>query len=62
MTPDAGAFTLRRPPPSLPTKKIAAVLDLSTRTVETHTYEVMRVLGVQSTAELVRYALQPHLA
>ena len=34
-------------------KEIAAVLDLSARTVETHRYEMMRVLGVQSTAELI---------
>jgi DNA-binding NarL/FixJ family response regulator len=39
-------------------KEIAVVLNLSTRTVETHKYEMMRVLGVQSTAELVRYALR----
>lgn len=43
-------------------KEIAAILDLSTRTVETHKYEMMRVLGVQSTAELVRYALENRLA
>jgi DNA-binding NarL/FixJ family response regulator len=43
-------------------KEIAAILDLSTRTVETHKYQLMRVLGVQSTAELVRYALQHNLA
>ena len=34
-------------------KEIAAALDLSTRTVETHKYEMMQVLGVHSTAELV---------
>ncbi|HSQ11617.1 MAG TPA: response regulator transcription factor [Candidatus Deferrimicrobium sp.] len=39
-------------------KEIAALLDLSTRTVETHKYEMMRSLGVESTAELVRYAIQ----
>jgi DNA-binding NarL/FixJ family response regulator len=39
------------------TKEIAAVLQLSPRTVETHTYELKRVLGLQSTAALVRYAL-----
>jgi DNA-binding NarL/FixJ family response regulator len=39
-------------------KEIAATLQLSPRTVETHKYEMMRVLGVQSTAELVRYAIQ----
>jgi two-component system, NarL family, response regulator NreC len=43
-------------------KEIAAALDLSTRTVETHKYEMMRVLGVQSTAELVSYAIKHHLA
>ena len=39
-------------------KEIAAALELSTRTVETHKYEMMQSLGVHSTAELVRYALQ----
>jgi DNA-binding NarL/FixJ family response regulator len=39
-------------------KEIAALLNLSTRTVETHKYEMMEALGVQSTAELVKYALQ----
>ncbi len=39
-------------------KEIAAILQLSTRTVETHKYEMMRSLGVASTAELVRYAIQ----
>jgi DNA-binding NarL/FixJ family response regulator len=39
-------------------KEIAAILRLSTRTVETHKYEMMRSLGVESTAELVRYAIQ----
>lgn len=39
-------------------KEIAAILQLSTRTVETHKYEMMQTLGVQSTAELVRYAIQ----
>ena len=39
-------------------KEIAAILELSTRTVETHKYEMMRVLKVESTAQLVRYAIQ----
>jgi len=39
-------------------KEIAATLDLSTRTVETHKYEMMRTLGVQSTAELVALAVK----
>ena len=42
-------------------KEIAATLQLSTRTVETHKYDMMRALGVQSTAELVRYALHHRL-
>jgi DNA-binding NarL/FixJ family response regulator len=39
-------------------KEIAAALQLSTRTVETHKYEMMQVLGVHSTAELVKYAIE----
>jgi DNA-binding NarL/FixJ family response regulator len=39
-------------------KEIGAILQLSTRTVESHKYEMMRALGVESTAELVRYAIQ----
>ena len=42
-------------------KEIAAALHLSTRTVESHKYEMMQVLGLHSTAELVRYALQHRL-
>ena len=42
-------------------KEIAGILNLSTRTVETHKYEMMHALGMQSTAELVRYAIQHRL-
>ena len=42
-------------------KEIASLLDLSTRTVETLKYELMRSLNVHSTAELVRYAIEHHL-
>lgn len=42
-------------------KEIAANLGLSTRTVETHKYEMMEILGLHSTAELVRYALDRRL-
>jgi DNA-binding NarL/FixJ family response regulator len=42
-------------------KEIAANLGLSSRTVETHKYEMMQVLGLHSTAELVRYALDRRL-
>ena len=43
-------------------KEIAAILGLSARTVETHKYEMMRVLGVESTAELVALAVKSGLA
>jgi DNA-binding NarL/FixJ family response regulator len=43
-------------------KEIAASLGLSTRTVETHKYEMMEALGLHSTAELVRYALERRLS
>lgn len=39
-------------------KQIAAVLHLSARTVESHKYQMMEALGVRTTADLVRYALQ----
>src|SRR4051812_15248813 len=39
-------------------KEIAASLQLSTRTVETHKYEMMAALGVDSTASLIKYALE----
>jgi len=42
-------------------KEIAGMLDLSPRTVESHKYEIMDLLGVHSTAELVRYALEHRL-
>ena len=42
-------------------KEIAATLQISARTVETHKYEMMQALGLQSTAELVRYAIRERL-
>jgi DNA-binding NarL/FixJ family response regulator len=42
-------------------KEIAAVMDLSPRTVETIKYEMMRTLNVHSTPELVRYAIERRL-
>jgi DNA-binding NarL/FixJ family response regulator len=42
-------------------KEIAASLDLSPRTVETIKYEIMRDLGVHSTAELIRHAIEHKL-
>ena len=43
-------------------KEIGAALDLSTRTVEGHKYQMMQALGVETTAELVRYAVERGLA
>ena len=42
-------------------KQIAATLQLSARTVETHKYQMMQTLGVASTAELVKYAIEHRL-
>ena len=42
-------------------KEIGTTLRLSTRTVETHKYEMMQALGMHSTAELVRYAIEQRL-
>jgi DNA-binding NarL/FixJ family response regulator len=42
-------------------KEVAAVLGISTRTAESHKYEIMRQLGVQTTAALVRYAVRVKL-
>ena len=39
-------------------KEVAAQLGISTRTAESHKYEMMEGLGVQTTAELVQYAIK----
>lgn len=39
-------------------KEVAAELKISTRTAETHKYEIMQTLGVETTAELIRYSLR----
>lgn len=39
-------------------KEIASVLNISTRTVESHKYEIMETLGVEKTAELVQHAIK----
>ena len=39
-------------------KEIASQLNISTRTAESHKYEMMQALGVDSTAELIRYSLR----
>jgi DNA-binding NarL/FixJ family response regulator len=43
-------------------KEVAAMLDISARTVEAHKYEMMRALGVDSTAELIALAIKRGLA
>lgn len=39
-------------------KEVAAILHISPRTAESHKYEIMQALGVQTTAELVQYAIR----
>ena len=39
-------------------KEVAILLGISTRTAESHKYEIMRELGIQTTAELIRYAVR----
>jgi DNA-binding NarL/FixJ family response regulator len=39
-------------------KEVAAILDISPRTVEFHKYRVMELLGVRTNAELVQYAVK----
>ena len=42
-------------------KEIAGILDIPTRSVEAIKYQIMRLLNVHSTAELVGYAIEHHL-
>jgi DNA-binding NarL/FixJ family response regulator len=39
-------------------KEAAALMEISTRTAESHKYEIMRKLGVQTTAALIQYAVR----
>jgi DNA-binding NarL/FixJ family response regulator len=39
-------------------KEIAAILEISTRTVEFHKYEMMQSTGIQTSAELVHFAIK----
>jgi DNA-binding NarL/FixJ family response regulator len=39
-------------------KEIASQLNISTRTAESHKYEMMQTLGVETVAELIRYSLR----
>jgi len=42
-------------------KETAALMGISTRTAESHKYEIMRQLGVKSTAALISYAIRVKL-
>jgi two-component system NarL family response regulator len=42
----------------LSNKEVAAMLDISVRTVETHRKNIKRKLGIQTTAGLTRYAME----
>lgn len=42
-------------------KEIASLLNISARTAESHKYEMMQALGVETTAELIQYAIRLHL-
>jgi DNA-binding NarL/FixJ family response regulator len=42
-------------------KEIGEVLNITRRTTESHKYEIMRHLGLKTTAELIRYAMRINL-
>ena len=42
-------------------KEVSSILHMSTRTVAYHKYRMMDVLGANSTAELVKYAVRNHM-
>jgi DNA-binding NarL/FixJ family response regulator len=42
-------------------KEVASILNISPRTAESHKYEIMQALGVQTTAELIQYAMRMKL-
>jgi DNA-binding NarL/FixJ family response regulator len=39
-------------------KEIATALDISSRTVAFHKYQMMEQLGIKSSAELIQYAVR----
>ncbi len=42
-------------------KEVAALLNVSARTVAFHKYEAMKLLNLKTTAELIRYAVRHHI-
>ena len=57
LTPHQRAI-LRMLADGLSAKEIARKLDISSRTVESHKYQIMESLGAQSSAELIRLAIR----
>jgi DNA-binding NarL/FixJ family response regulator len=39
-------------------KEVASILNISPRTAETHKYDMMEILGVETTAALIQYAMR----
>jgi len=39
-------------------KEVGTILNISTRTVESHKYEIMHLIGAKTTAELIQYAIR----
>jgi len=39
-------------------KEVASLLNISPRTAQSHKYEIMQVLGLQTTAALIQYAVR----
>jgi DNA-binding CsgD family transcriptional regulator len=42
-------------------KEVAAILNITTRTVAFHKYRIMAMLGLKNNAELVQYAIRKRL-
>ena len=42
-------------------KEVASILHISPRTAESHKYEIMQTLGMETTAALIRYAVRTRL-
>jgi DNA-binding NarL/FixJ family response regulator len=42
-------------------KEVATVLSISVRTAESHKYDMMHALGIESTAQLIQYGLREHI-
>ena len=42
-------------------KEIASILNISTRTVEYHKYQMMKDVGIKTVSDLIRYAVKHHI-